>query len=303
MVLRIVARMMLWPVKVVLCLAATVLLAMFLFAVALTWQTGENPAHLTWEWIRTAPGTMVRAREWGRALYLAIQNEPTARRPSDIPLQHEPEAGANGTEPAARDPVASVRSGVAISPSEVTISVGDAWAAAQERHVLDAINSIREEHGLKALKWDASLEQIARARAREIFETQYAASNHVLKRSGAAKDAAAAAGLPKDGIAETLALYRSERPTEPTVDAADGWFNSSSHRAILLDPALELVGIGIAHTDRPVQVTLDGDPRELNVTVSAVYRRVDPVLPCVPGANGCPDDPAPSQAGHGGAAH
>lgn len=56
--------------------------------------------------------------------------------------------------------------------------------------------------------------------------------------------------------------------------ATFGWYNSPPHRAALLNPDHDLVGIGVAYTNRPLRVYDDAKPRDYTSVVVAIYRRV-----------------------------
>lgn len=255
-------------------------LAVLLILAAISWFTVDGTwadrARTVWGWIREAPGQIAKVtkevQQVARELETVVNEVQTGKAIAVAnPRPSGQGTGKPSSHPGAPPADAPAASKPAQSPSEVTITTGDGWATAEERRTLEEINRIRQEHGLKPLRWDDALAQVARSRAREIFETQYVASNHKLKRSGEPWEAMAKAGIPLSSSGETIHLNGLTQNVASR--AASGWYNSPPHRAIMLDPDFDLVGIGIAYTDRPLMVYSDGQPYDFTAVVVAMYRR------------------------------
>ncbi|MCG0238324.1 MAG: CAP domain-containing protein [Firmicutes bacterium] len=255
-------------------------LAVLLVLAAVSWLTVDGTwadrAATVWGWVRQAPDTIDKVKREVRQVARELEtvvNEIQTGKTVAVP---NPRSSGQGTgEPSSRPsaPPADAPSFVqpALSPSEVTITTGDPWAAAQERRTLEEINRIRQEHGLKPLRWDDAVVPVARSRAREIFETQYVSSDHKLKRSGEPWEATARAGIPFSALGETI--YLDGERQNVASRAAAGWYNSPPHREIMLHPDLDRVGIGIAYTGRPLRVYSNGQPYDFSAVVVAIYRR------------------------------
>ena len=118
------------------------------------------------------------------------------------------------------------------------------FAAAQqgtadsEQAIFLAANRERSARGLKALKWDEELAKAARQHAR-----QMAAQNAISHQFSGEPDPAArarASGAHFSAMAENVALG----PSADTIHMQ--WMKSPPHRANLLDPGLNALGVGVA---------------------------------------------------------
>ena len=113
-----------------------------------------------------------------------------------------------------------------------------AWAQqSTEQQVMELTNADRAQQGLQPLKWDAALSQAATAHAQAMAEQpalshQYPGEPDLVARAGAA-------GAHFRSIAENVALA-------PTADALEKeWMHSTPHRANILDPRMNAIGVGI----------------------------------------------------------
>jgi hypothetical protein len=106
-----------------------------------------------------------------------------------------------------------------------------------EQQVMDLANADRVQQGLSPLKWDPALAQAAEEHAQLMAQQpalshQYPGEPDLVARAGAA-------GSHFRSIAENVALASSPRALEQE------WMNSAPHRANILDPRMNTVGIGL----------------------------------------------------------
>lgn len=105
-----------------------------------------------------------------------------------------------------------------------------------ENKMLEMVNKERTTRGLKALKMDSKLQEVARAHSRDMFIRGFFA--HVNPDGKDPFDRIEAAGITFRAAGENLALA-------PNVDLAhQGLMNSPGHRANILTAEFGLVGIG-----------------------------------------------------------
>jgi Cysteine-rich secretory protein family len=106
-----------------------------------------------------------------------------------------------------------------------------------EQQVMQATNADRAQHGLAPLKWDPALAQAAAQHAQVMagqpaLSHQYPGEPELSARGGAA-------GAHFHSIAENLAAA-------PTLQALEQeWMNSPLHRANILDPRMNSIGVAV----------------------------------------------------------
>ncbi len=110
-------------------------------------------------------------------------------------------------------------------------------ASVAEQYLFQEANAERVSRGLPALRWDGPLQEAARQHAaemaaRESISHQYSGEPDVAER-------AQSAGARFSVVAENVA----EAPT--AIEIEIGWMNSPHHRANLLDPRVDRVGISV----------------------------------------------------------
>lgn len=108
-------------------------------------------------------------------------------------------------------------------------------SAAQQ--VMQATNADRVDHGLAPLKWDPALAQAAAQHAQVMVQQpalshQYPGEPDLVARGGAA-------GAHFRSIAENVAMAPSPQALEQE------WMNSTPHRANILDPRMNSIGVGM----------------------------------------------------------
>jgi hypothetical protein len=106
-----------------------------------------------------------------------------------------------------------------------------------EQQVMDLANADRAQQGLAPLAWDAALVQAAADHAQLMAQQgalshQYAGEPDLVARG-------AAAGAHFRSIAENVALAPNPQALERE------WMNSAPHRANILNPLLNTIGIGL----------------------------------------------------------
>src|SRR5277367_4919601 len=106
-----------------------------------------------------------------------------------------------------------------------------------EQQVMDLANQDRAQQGLPPLKWDPALAQAAAEHAQLMAQQpslshQYPGEPDLVARSGAA-------GAHFRSIAENVALA----PTPQALEQE--WMHSAPHRANILNPAMNTIGVGL----------------------------------------------------------
>ena len=104
-----------------------------------------------------------------------------------------------------------------------------------EARLLAAVNQTRAAHGLRPVHYDATLERAARAHSAEMLNQGYFAH-------GAFAQRLEAYGARGPQIGENLA-WGSGRLAAPA-SVVDRWLASPEHRANLLRPGFDRIGIG-----------------------------------------------------------
>ncbi len=126
-------------------------------------------------------------------------------------------------------------------PSTLLLGIMAAPAAlpqqSPEQQVLQLANADRAQQGLAPLKWDPALAQAATDHAQLMAQQsalshQYPGEPDLVARGGAA-------GAHFRSIAENVALAPTPRALEQE------WMNSAPHRANILDPRMNTIGIGL----------------------------------------------------------
>jgi hypothetical protein len=114
--------------------------------------------------------------------------------------------------------------------------------SAPEQALLQLANQARAEHGLPALRWDAALARAARVHLNRMvrepeLEHQYPGEADLQTR-------ASQAGARFSTVSENLAA----RGPDPA-SLQQKWMSTAVHRATLLNPNLDVVGIAVVEKD------------------------------------------------------
>jgi hypothetical protein len=107
-----------------------------------------------------------------------------------------------------------------------------------EQQVMELANADRAQQGLPPLKWDPALAQAAAQHA-QLMAQQPAALSHQYPGEPDLDARAGAAGAHFRAIAENVALA----PSPQALDQE--WMHSPLHRANILDPRMDTIGVGL----------------------------------------------------------
>jgi uncharacterized protein YkwD len=113
-------------------------------------------------------------------------------------------------------------------------------SSAADVTLFNAANGVRAAAGLQPLKWDNALASAAHEHALRMANAN--TLSHQLPGEPPPQDRARHAGVRFSMMAENVALGTSI-PGLHTL-----WMNSPPHRANLLDPQLNAIGISVVHT-------------------------------------------------------
>ena len=141
-------------------------------------------------------------------------------------------------EPAEK-PAATVEK-PAPAPAPAPVENNNAGSSANltyEQKVVELVNVERQKAGLPALKMDASLSNVARAKSKDMAVNNYFA--HQSPTYGSAGDMLRQYGISWHAWGENIAAGQST--PEIVVNA---WMNSSGHRANILSSNFSKIGVG-----------------------------------------------------------
>ncbi|HLX76485.1 MAG TPA: CAP domain-containing protein [Terriglobales bacterium] len=120
---------------------------------------------------------------------------------------------------------------------------------AAEQQILELLNQARTERGLPALEANAQLQEAARAHSQLMASRQRL--SHKLSGEPAAGERLAATGLHFDRDGENVGLNQSAE------GAHQGFMHSPGHRANILSPDYNAVGVGVVARGGNIWVTED----------------------------------------------
>ena len=124
-----------------------------------------------------------------------------------------------------------------LAPSEAGLRTADDAAS----YAFELLNADRARHGVQPLKWDGELASIARDHSADMRDHGFFA--HVSPTTGMPTDRLAAAHYRSTASSENLAHNGT------IYEAQAGLLHSLGHRRNLLDPQMQVVGIGVAGKD------------------------------------------------------
>jgi uncharacterized protein YkwD len=108
----------------------------------------------------------------------------------------------------------------------------------RERHLVRLINQVRRTAGLRPVRVSSDLVRAARQHSHDMLVNNYFAHGQAVSRICRFLTGARLVG-------ETLAWGTGTLGTPQST--LDRWLASPPHRAVLLDPAFRLIGVGRAH--------------------------------------------------------
>jgi len=116
------------------------------------------------------------------------------------------------------------------------------YASSSERKLFDAANRERQQRGLPALRWDEALATAARAHAKEMAAR--GTISHQFPGEPSMPARITKAGAHFSSLAENVAMASSAAAVH------DLWMHSPPHRANLLDPDMNSLGVGVVERNR-----------------------------------------------------
>lgn len=127
-----------------------------------------------------------------------------------------------------------------------------------EQYLFSAANAERAQHGLQPLKWDETLHRAAQRHAGEMAARQSISHQYAGELDLAGRGRAAGAKFTV--IAENVA----EAWSAPEIH--DAWMRSPDHRANLLDPRVNSVGISVLRRGEQLYAVEDFDRTVRNLS-------------------------------------
>lgn len=125
-----------------------------------------------------------------------------------------------------------------IYPGQVlTIPGKDAQIEEYEKKVVELVNEIREQNGLKKLTHDWELSRVARFKSQDMKDNKY--FSHTSPVYGSPFEMIKNFGISYRSAGENIA--RGYATPEAVVN---GWMNSSGHRANILNSSYTKIGVG-----------------------------------------------------------
>lgn len=123
-------------------------------------------------------------------------------------------------------------------------AVAQSPATAQmEAQVLERINEIRQQHGLKQLRNNEKLAAVARNYSRQMQEQNF--FSHTSPAGDTMVQRVHSAGIFYLMLGENL--FKGTNIPKPVPEAVQGWMESPGHRENILRPEYQQTGIGVWH--------------------------------------------------------
>ena len=142
--------------------------------------------------------------------------------------------------------------------------------SASERYLFDAANRERAARGLQQLRWNNQLAAAARQHA--ILMAQRNEISHQFPGEADMTARASRAGARFSQLAENVA----EAPSASEIHS--GWMNSPPHRANLLDPELDSIGISVAERNGELFASEDFSRAVENLSLEQQEAKLDSLL-------------------------
>ena len=131
----------------------------------------------------------------------------------------------------------SIQSSAASSAAKVTHTL-----ITLEKQVVDLVNKIRDDNGLSTLTINIELSQVAKIKSQDMIDKKY--FDHNSPTYGSPFDMMKTFGISYIYAGENIAMGY---PTAEEV--VDGWMNSPSHKANILNPNFDEIGVGYVSAD------------------------------------------------------
>jgi uncharacterized protein YkwD len=117
--------------------------------------------------------------------------------------------------------------------------------AETERATLCLLNARRAEAGLGPLKPSRTLARAARRHSADMGARRFFA--HDTPNGTPPEERIGAAGYPRTGVTVGENLAWGEETAATPAEIVEGWMNSPGHRANILRPEFEEIGVGLAY--------------------------------------------------------
>lgn len=153
-----------------------------------------------------------------------------------------------------------------------------------EQYLFKAANAERVQRGLPELRWDGALFRAAGNHVREMAERQ--SISHQYTGEPELSERGRMAGARFSTIAENVAMA----PT--AVRIHDAWMHSEGHRANLLDPKVDSVGISVMQRNGELYAVEDFDRSVEELSYDEQEQRVGALLSATARVNLLPSDDA-----------
>ncbi|MFZ0661247.1 MAG: CAP domain-containing protein [Acidobacteriaceae bacterium] len=137
-------------------------------------------------------------------------------------------------------------------------------------HIAELTNSDRAAHGLPALRWSNSLAAAAQLHAERMAAENYL--SHQYPGEGDVGARAARAGAHFQAIAENIATGYSDEQVEQE------WMHSMPHRTNILDPKMNVIGVGVVARGDLLYVAEDFAEASEALSPGQVERQVGTLL-------------------------
>lgn len=159
-------------------------------------------------------------------------------RPAErsAPARRVPQRPVLRPVPRSRTPARIIRP----APAQQTTAI--ASPNALESQVQTAVNQVRRSHGLRPLKGNGRLAQVARNHSRNMASRSFFGHTDPSGRTSA--DRVQGAGIRYQLVAENLAWV--ENAPDPIDHIVRGWMNSPGHRANILRQGVKETGVGVS---------------------------------------------------------
>ena len=115
-------------------------------------------------------------------------------------------------------------------------------AQSVEQRILQAINQVRQENKLPALKWSARIAEAARSHSTRMATKRF--FSHEDPKFGGPDNRLSAAGIAWRLCGENI--FEEKGEADPVRAAVRGWMQSSGHRKNILTRGFTHTGIGVA---------------------------------------------------------
>lgn len=125
-----------------------------------------------------------------------------------------------------------------IYPSQkINIPATDTTALSYEQQVVELVNGIRAQNGLRPLAANWQLSRVARYKSQDMLNKKY--FSHTSPTYGSPFDMIKSFGISYKTAGENIAMgYRTPQAV------VDGWMNSPGHRANILNASFTQIGVG-----------------------------------------------------------